>query len=141
MDKTDSLISYITLGVTQLEVLKEFYSALGFTIIRESKQPNHPFCMFSSGSIVLALYPKPLLAKQAGCEILGKNSAMCLSLNVKHQSSVGAYLETAHAHGAKISRQPFIPDWGGYCGYFHDPEGNLWEVVWHENFDWTDNII
>lgn len=136
MPKPDSRISYITIGVSNLELMSRFYEAIGFDIWRKSDHPDHPYCMFSSASIVLALYPKQLLAKQTGCEISGLNTSISLSLNVQNKPLVNDYLETAKAHGAKITRQAFNPAWGGYCGYFKDPEENLWEIVWHENFDW-----
>ncbi|CAA6817485.1 MAG: Unknown protein [uncultured Thiotrichaceae bacterium] len=141
MHKPDSRISYITIGVTRFELMCHFYEALGFNIWRQSDKPEHPFCMFSSGSIILALYPKHLLAKQSGCNISGFNTALSLSLNVKERSDVNHYLETAKAYGAEITRQAFTPDWGGYCGYFKDPEKNLWEIVWHEDFDWTGKFV
>jgi len=137
MPQPDSRISYITIGVTNLELMSNFYEGIGFSIFRKSDKPAQPYCMFRSAGIVLALYPKHLLAKQAGCDILGLNRSISLSLNVREKSLVNDHLENAKTHGAEITRQAFIPDWGGYCGYFKDPEENLWEIVWHESFDWT----
>lgn len=137
MHTIDSRISYITLGVTNLELMSSFYQSLGFSLLRKSEKPDHPYCMFSSACIVLALYPKHLLAKQAGCDISGLNASISISLNVKEKSLVDDYLKLADSQGAQITRQAFTPDWGGYCGYFKDPEENLWEIVWHQHFDWT----
>ncbi len=86
------------------------------------------------GSMLLALYPKALLEKQAGCVIGNANTAMSLSLNVSNKKLVDAFIERADLSGAQITRKPFQPEWGGYCGYFKDPEGNLWEIVWHEKY-------
>ena len=111
-----------------------FYQALGFPVYKQSKSSEQPFAMFAMGSLILALYPKSLLEKLAGCAIEGNNTAMSLSLNVAEKSQVNAMLEIACAQGASITQRPFQPEWGGYCGYFKDPEANLWEVVWHENY-------
>ena len=112
----------------------DFYQALGFPVHKCGKNPEQPFAMFDMGSMILALYPKTLLAKQADCVIAGENTALSLSLNVADQNQVVAILGHAESLGAKITRQPFQPDWGGYCGYFKDPEANLWEIVWHKNY-------
>ena len=127
-------LSYITLAVTDFPGMFAFYQSLGFPVHKLGKNPEQPFAMFSMGSLILALYPKSLLAKQAGCAIEGDNTSMSLSLNVAKQSQVNAMLELAQAQGASITQEPFQPEWGGYCGYFKDPEANLWEIVWHENY-------
>jgi len=127
-------LSYITLAVSDFNQMYTFYQSLGFPVHKLGKNPEQPFAMFDMGSMILALYPKTLLAKQAGCLIGGDNSAMSLSLNVLDKNRVMAILDLAESLGAKITRQPFQPEWGGYCGYFIDPEGNLWEIVWHENY-------
>ncbi|WP_428357508.1 VOC family protein [Methyloprofundus sp.] len=127
-------LSYITLAVTDFSLMFTFYQSVGFPVHKLSKNPEHPFAMFSMGDVILALYPQSLLAKQADCIISGQNTAMSLSLNVADKNQVGVTLDLAASLGAKITRQPFQPEWGGYCGYFKDPEGNLWEIVWHENY-------
>ena len=127
-------LSYITLAVADFPKMFAFYQSLGFPVHKLGKNPELPFAMFAMGSMILALYPEALLAKQAACAIEGKNSAMSLSLNVADQNQVVVILDLAESLGAKITRQPFQPEWGGYCGYFKDPEGNLWEIVWHENY-------
>ena len=117
-----------------------FYQALGFPVHKQSKNPEQPFAMFAMGSLILALYPKALLAKQAGCVIEGSNTAMSLSLNVAEKNQVNVILDLAQVHGASITRTPFQPEWGGYCGYFKDPEANLWEIVWHKNYQFPVGI-
>ena len=126
-------LSYITLAVTDFPKMFVFYQSLGFPVHKLGNNPEEPFAMFAMGSLILALYPKALLAQQADCAIEGENTALSLSLNVAGKSQVIAILDLAEALGAMITRQPFQPEWGGYCGYFKDPESNLWEIVWHEN--------
>lgn len=140
MEKSNSVISYITLGVSNLELMENFYSSFGFEVFNQSKNIEHPFVMYKSGSLVLALYPKHLLAKQATCNIaeFDTNRAMSLSLNVQSKRLVDEFLGKAKMLKAEVTRDGFEPQWGGYCGYFKDPENNLWEVVWHEKFNFPD---
>lgn len=131
-------LSYITLGVANFTEMFTFYKALQFPIHKVNKNPDNPFALFEMGSIILALYPRTLLEKQAGCAIRDANAAMSLSLNVSNKKQVDAFLLLAEAKGGSIIKQPFQPEWGGYCGYFKDPESNLWEIVWHESYQfWT----
>lgn len=132
-----SAISYITLAVTDLSVMKHFYDALGFEIYKQSDDKSHPYVMYKSDALILALYPKELLAKQAGCEVneLNNNGAMSLSLNVESKSDVDATLSLAKKLNADITKEPFEPAWGGYCCYFKDPENNLWEIVWNDRYE------
>jgi len=130
------VISYITLAVTDLPKMQKFYNGLGFTIYKQSDASDHPYVMYRSGELVLALYPKHLLAVQSGVEIDSEtqNGALSLSLNVKNKENVDEILRLVKALNAEITRDGFEPQWGGYCGYFQDPEQNLWEVVWNDAF-------
>ena len=141
MKKTRFRLSYITLGVTNFTQMFAFYKSLGFSINKLSKNPEHPFAMFEMGSMILALYPKALLGKQAGCVLGSRNSAMSVSLNVSEKGQVDAFLRLAELKGATITQWPFQPEWGGYCGYFKDPEYNLWEVVWHESYQFPSDAV
>ncbi len=127
-------LSYITLAVTDFTKMYTFYRSLEFPISKYNKSPEHSFALFDLGGIILALYPKKLLEQQAASSIGEANTAMSLSLNVADKIQVDTFLRLVESKGATISRTPFQPEWGGYCGYFKDPEENLWEVVWHENF-------
>ena len=135
-----SVISYITLAVTDLKKMQQFYDVMGFSLHAHSDSKNHPYVMYKSGALILALYPKHLLAKQAGCSIseLDKNGAMSLSLNVESREVVDSILALAKKLHAEITREGFEPAWGGYCGYFKDPENNLWEIVCNERFVFSD---
>ena len=130
------VISYITLAVTDLKKMKQFYDALDFEVFKQSDDEDHPYIMYKVGAIVLALYPKALLAKQSGCSEteFDNKSAISLSLNVENKTDVDALLTIVKEQNATVKRAGFEPAWGGYCAYFNDPENNLWEVVWHKNF-------
>jgi len=129
-------ISYITLGVADLKKMQSFYSDLGFHVYAESDAAEQPYIMYKSGSLILALYPKHLLAKQAGISIedINQNNSMSISLNVDSKNSVDKFINKAKQLNAIITRSTFEPTWGGYCGYFKDPENNLWEIVWHQKY-------
>ena len=139
MNDIQSAISYLTLGVTDLNKMQFFYSGLGFDEFSKSDAPEHSFVMYKLGSLILALYPKQLLAAQAGISIgdFDENISSSISLNVDSKESVDKFLYRAQKLNAVITKQGFEPDWGGYCGYFKDPENNLWEVVWHEKYSFT----
>ncbi|MGK0270113.1 MAG: putative lactoylglutathione lyase [Cocleimonas sp.] len=140
MNASNTVISYITLGVTDLKYMQRFYTELGFELHSQSENEAHPYVMFKSGALILALYPKTLLAKQSGCSIEDSaiNNAMSLSLNVNSKEKVDSYVFLAKQLKADITREGFEPDWGGYCAYFKDPENNLWEIAWNERFNFKD---
>lgn len=137
----NSIISYITLAVTDLKKMQQFYDGLGFKLHSQSDNQAHPYTMYKSGALIFALYPKALLAKQAGCLIdsaaTNNSAAMSLSLNVESKAMVDNYLNLAKQLNAEVTKKSFEPAWGGYCGYFKDPEKNLWEIVWHEHFTFS----
>jgi len=134
MRPINKAISYITLGVTDLNKMQIFYSALGFIIHRESDNADHPYIMYKCGNVILALYPKNLLARQSGCRVGGNNQAVSISLNVEYKTDVDDILLMVKKKHATVTREAFQPEWGGYCGYFQDPETNLWEVVWNPEY-------
>ena len=136
----NSAISYITLAVTDLKKMQTFYDALGFVLHSQGEDKDHPYVMYKSGTLILALYPKHLLEKQSGCSIKKSeiNGAMSLSLNVESKAVVDTILALASKLNAVITREGFEPVWGGYCGYFKDPEKNLWEIVWNDRFAFSD---
>ena len=137
MNQSSHVISYITLGVNDLNCMKDFYSGLGFTLHAQSQDKDFPYVMYKSGGLILALIPKDLLAKQSRCAIKKSetNNAMSLSLNVMSKDIVEEYLVLAKRLNAQITREGFEPAWGGYCAYFKDPEDNLWEIVWNPKFN------
>jgi predicted lactoylglutathione lyase len=140
MNAYKKAISYITLAVTDLKKMQQFYDALGFSLHAKNDNEDHPFTFYKSGTVILALYPKHLLAKQSGCFIgeSHENMAMSLSLNVDSKMAVDSFMSSAKQLNAEITREGFEPSWGGYCGYFKDPENNLWEIVWNERFVFLD---
>ena len=134
MKPINKAISYLTLGVTDLKKMQSFYNSLDFELYKYRNNTEHPYVMYKCGNVILALYPNHLLAKQSGCIVEGTNQAMSISLNVENILDVDEILLKAKQQNAIITRQAFEPEWGGYCGYFQDPETNLWEVVWNPDY-------
>ena len=77
------------------------------------------------------------LAQEAAIAAGGRGfHGFSLSHNVQSESEVDEVMELAKAAGATITRQPHKSDWGGYHGYFKDPDGYLWEIA-HNPFFWV----
>jgi uncharacterized protein len=125
-------ISFVTLGVTDFERSVRFY-----TEVLELKRRNQDadVAFFELGRTWLALYPRHLLAADAGVRDDGTGFAgFTLAHNVRQPEEVDALLATVAAAGAKIVKPAGTADWGGRTGYFADPDGFLWEVAWNPHF-------
>lgn len=130
-------ISIVTLGVEDLERATRFYSeGLGLPKY-EFEGGNISF--FSLEGTWLALYPRDELAKDIGLAISspGGFSGITLAHNVASKSEVDAVLDQAVSAGAKLIKPARDVFWGGYSGYFQDPEGHYWEVAYNPYLDLT----
>ena len=132
-------ISIITLGVESLERSYDFYSALGF---KSSKKPEEGIIFFKTGGVCLALYPLEELARDISGDLDGRRSGfngITLAHNTRIKPEVDEILKLAEQHGGKIEKQARDVFWGGYSGYFSDPDGYYWEVAyadfWQFNAD------
>ena len=122
-------ISLVTLGVRDLERSKRFYATgLGWKPVHADQE----IVFFQTGGIIFALYPRHLLAAdfQADPHTFGR-PALALAYNVRAKSEVDPILEAAQAAGATILKKATDASWGGYSGYFADPDGFAWEVAWN----------
>ena len=131
-------ISFITLGVDDLERAVKFYrDGLGLKtegiIGQEHENGAVAFFVLQNG-LRLALWPRKSLAKDAGVP-LDKPSAtdFALAHNVMSKAEVDAVMTEAKAAGAVILKTAQDTFWGGYAGYFQDPDKHLWEVAWNPN--------
>ena len=128
--ETGPAISFVTLGVVDLERSRRFYDRMGF---REHSGSNRQVAFFDLGGQVLALYPRPALAEDAGTQPSpsGSGIAFSLSRNVARESDVQQLLDRAESAGGRIVREASAPPWGGGRGYFLDPDGFAWEIAWN----------
>ncbi len=127
-------ISMLTLGVRDLAASIRFYEqGLGFP--RMESPPEVAF--FTLNGTWLALYGRDALAEDAGVAPDGSGfSGITIAHNVDSEAAVGAVLEEAVAAGAKLVKPGQKTGWGGYAGYFADPDGYLWEVA-HNPLFWV----
>ncbi|MES2794190.1 MAG: VOC family protein [Planctomycetota bacterium] len=124
-------ISLITLGVQDLERSLVFYrDGLGFPTTWTA---DKGVIFFQTSGVRLALYSYESQAKDISDDFLmpkSKFGGITLAHNVREQPEVDAILNRAAAAGGKIERAGHTAVWGGYVGYFSDPDGYLWEIAW-----------
>lgn len=124
-------ISIITLGVEDLGTSLRFYrDGLGLPTTRKA---DSGIIFFQTQGVCLALYPYDELAEDISAEFNGPRSkfmGITLAHNVRTKAEVDQVLQRAHDAGAKIEKPAQDTEWGGYSGYFSDPDGYLWEVAY-----------
>lgn len=120
-------LTLVTLGVTDVATSRAFYERLGFTASSDS---NASVTFFEAGGVALALFGRQALADDAGVSD-GEPGFRGVSLahNVRHELEVDRVINEAARAGARIVKPPQKTFWGGYAGYFSDPDGHLWEVA------------
>lgn len=129
-------ITVITLGVDDLERALAFYrDGLGLEstgiVGKEFEHGAVAFFKMQNG-LQLAIWPRSSIAHDSGLPI-GKSSSTEFTLghNVRTSDEVDSVMNQAEKAGAKIIKPAEETFWGGYAGYFTDPDGHLWEVVWN----------
>ncbi len=134
-------LSFITLGVADLDTALRFYrDGLGLptegVIGREFGPEAHVVFFRMQGGLTLALWPRTSLVKEARLAD-GPPSAAEFSLahNVGSRTEVDALIAQARKAGATITRDPHDQPWGGYAGYFQDPDGHVWEIAFMPGLD------
>jgi catechol 2,3-dioxygenase-like lactoylglutathione lyase family enzyme len=134
-------LTVITLGVDDLEASLRFYrDGLGFAtggiVGQEFEFGAVVFIQLQPG-LRLALWPRKSIAHDTGLALAPTSvTEMTLGHNVGSKAEVDTVMAQARAAGAVIVKPAQDTFWGGYAGYFQDPDGHLWEVVW--NPQWTD---
>ena len=126
-------ISFITLGVSDVQQSREFYRKMGFT---EDRRSNEHVVFYDLGGHFLALFSRHALAEDAGVPSApeGQGLASSLSHNVRNASEIDSILQLAELSGGTILKNASAPPWGGMRGYFADPDGFAWEVAWTPEF-------
>ncbi len=129
-------ITVITIGVDNLEESVRFYrDGLGFPtdgiVGREFEHGAVAFVDLQAG-LRLALWPRSSIAHDSGLTIGARSSTeFTLGHNVSSKAEVNTVMDQAIRAGAVIVKPAHNTFWGGYAGYFQDPDGHLWEVVWN----------
>jgi uncharacterized protein len=125
-------ISFITLGVADLERATRFYEE-GLGLPRLKTPPSVTF--FEMGKTWLALWSRESLAEDVGLPSHGSGfPGFALAHNVRSPAEVDALLAHVSACGGTVVKPGQPTDWGGYNGYFTDPDGFLWEVAHNPDF-------
>ena len=131
-------ITLITLGVDDLERAVRFYRGMGFKSdgIVGTEFAHGAVAFFDlHGGLRLALWPRASLAHDSGLPLTPRASTdFSLAHNVASQAEVDAVMAEAQKAGARIVKPAQATFWGGYAGYFQDPDGHLWEVAWNPQF-------
>ena len=136
-------ITVITLGVEDLERSVAFYrDGLGLPtkgiMGQEFEYGAVAFFDLQSG-LKLALWPRKSISHDSGLAGVAPNpTEMTLGHNVASREEVDVVMEQATNAGANIVKPAHETFWGGYAGYFQDPDGHLWEVVWNPELIPTD---
>jgi uncharacterized protein len=126
-------ISLITLGVHDVAAARNFYERLGF---KASPDSNADVAFFNAGGVALAVFGRAALAQDAHyADTPAGFSGVTLAHNVRSEAEVDAVMREAVAIGATLTKPAARTFWGGYAGYFADPDGHIWEVA-HNPF-WT----
>ena len=122
-------ISVITLAVADIERATRFYrDGLGLPI-RDDKPP---VVYVELRGTWLALFAREALASYANVEPDGQGFAgITLSCNLASREEVDQTMAAAEKAGANVVNPPHQVGWGGYTGWFSDPDGHLWEIVWN----------
>ena len=134
MTKMEQRLTLITLGVRDLKRSKEFYiDGLGW---KAADQSNEEIIFIEMNDFHLSLFPHGELAKDANVlEDRSNFRGFSLAYNVSSRSQVDEVLDFAENAGAKLIKPGQEAFWGGYSGYFSDPDGFLWEVAHGASFD------
>jgi len=127
----------VTLGVADVARSRAFYEALGF---RAGSASQESVTFLDAGGVVLALYGRAALAEDAGVADTPTGfSGVTLAHNARSEAEVDGVLAEAVAAGAKLVKPACKVFWGGYSGYFADPDGHLWEVAYNPYFKLGDD--
>jgi predicted lactoylglutathione lyase len=133
----DQRVSLITLGVSDVSRARRFYEALGWR-----GQQVEDTVFFQAGGQAIVLWGRAALADDAGVSGAGDAAgfrSIALAHNVRSRDDVDQVLEQAERAGAEITRAAAETFYGGYAGYFADPDGHLWEVAHNPGFVLTDD--
>lgn len=121
-------LSIVTLGVADIAVARAFYERLGF---RAGQDSTADVVFLRAGGVVVSLFGRAALAADAGVPDHAPQgfSGITLAHNVRSEAEVDAVLAEAVSAGGRLVKPAQRAFWGGWTGYFADPDGHLWEVA------------
>jgi uncharacterized protein len=133
-------ISFITLGVDDLERAVAFYrDGLGFGtrgIVGTEFEHGAVAFFDCEHGLKLALWPRKSLAAESGIPLNAVCGSGCsLAQNLGSEVEVRAFMQRAERAGARIVNPAATTFYGGYAGYFQDPDGHLWEIAFNPGFE------
>ena len=136
-------IKVLTLGVSDLEKSLAFYrDGMGLQtkgIIGQEFEDGAVVFFNMNNDLILALYPTASLSKDAKIAATrSRLGAVSIGHIVKSKEEVDAVMKQAEAAGAVITDPAHDRFWGGYSGYFHDPDNHLWEIAWNPQWSVPD---
>ena len=133
-------INLITLGVKDMSTAVDFYRKLGFEASLVGSEEALEIVFFRMKGSKLSLYPLEKLAEETGQPVPdGGFNGLTLAYNAKSESEVDQVLKTAGRIGGTVVKEAAPTDWGGYSGYFTDPDGHYWEVAYGADWEFDDN--
>jgi uncharacterized glyoxalase superfamily protein PhnB len=124
-------ISIVTLGVADVGRARTFYERLGWR-----GQESEETVFFQLGGMALILWARHKLAGDGSFEDRGADGfgGVALAQNVRERAEVDKVMADAASAGAEITQPPRETFYGGYAGYFRDPDGHVWEIAWNPGF-------
>lgn len=136
-------VNLITLGVHDLVESIQFYRKLGFDMTVYGEEENPDVVFFKNNGTKISLYPLDDLRKdinEGNPPATGQDfPGITLTYNAKSKEEVDEIFEMVQRVGATIAKKPEIVSWGGYSGYFIDPNGYYWEVAYGEMWQFDEN--
>jgi uncharacterized protein len=132
----DQRISLITLGVTDVARSRAFYERLGW-----QGHEVEETVFFQAGGMAVVLWHQDKLADDAGVapRTTAEFRGVGLALNVRTRAEVDEVVSAARDAGARVTRTPAETFYGGYAGYFLDPDGHAWEIAHNPGFTVNDD--
>lgn len=122
-------MSLVTLGVADVSRSRQFYEGLGF---RAADFDSEGVAFFDMNGVILGLFGRDDLAEDANVPIEGGAfSRISLAINLDSEGAVDAAMAFAASKGGRVTQPARKVFWGGYAGYFADPDGYLWEIAYN----------
>lgn len=121
-------VSLITLGVHDVTASRGFYERLGWKALGMGAAE---VAFFQLPGLVLGVYDREHLSRDLGAPLGAGSGGVCLAYNGRTREEVDLVLAEAVQAGGRLLKEGTETSWGGYVGYFADPEDNLWEVAWN----------